>query len=142
MCSFCLEVAHEEMDTSTSTIIGLIGLQTHTKNIVLEYRSDRITHRIREDRNESDLRTQCKCNKCEICFRFWLLFIIIRCYYFRYSYYYRCCSCCYKYVVVIVVVGVSPEIIRYQCDFSDPTHSSGLGRQAALEAIDVLLEQL
>lgn len=66
--------------------------------------------------------------------------IIIRCYYYRYRY--RCC--CYRYVVVVivVVVGVSPYIIRYQCDFSDPTHSAGLGRQAALEAIDVLLEQL
>lgn len=76
MCSiyiffFCLflEVAYEEMDTSTSTIIGLIGLQTHTKkhtSVRIIYRSsDRITHRIKEDRNESDLRTQCKCNKCE-----------------------------------------------------------------------------
>lgn len=65
-------------------------------------------------------------------------------YYYLYYYYYRyyfCCSC-YRYVVVIIVVGVSPEIVRYQCDFSDATHSSGLGRQAALEAIDVLLEQL
>jgi len=37
---------------------------------------------------------------------------------------------------------VSPGTVRYQCDLSDATHSSGLGRQAALEAINVLLEQL
>lgn len=35
---------------------------------------------------------------------------------------------------------VSPGTVRYQCDLSDATHSPGLGRQAALEAINVLLE--